>query len=340
MEKLLTRDIFRNNCLVRDGNKCVICGSTELLSVHHIVERKIFSDGGYFMSNGATLCENHHIAAEQTILTCEEIREACGITKIILPSHLYEGERYDKWANLYLANGNRVKGELFDDISVQKILPDFVKSEFTDYIKYPRTLHLPWSLGISEDDRIMTSANCFEGKEIVVSVKLDGENSSFYGDYFHARSIDSDNDLSRNWVKNLLFKKAWELPKGFRICGENMFAKHSIYYDNLKTYFFIFSIWNDKNECLSWDETKTWAELLDLELVPVLYEGIYDEEKIKSLYHPNFNGCEMEGYVVRLRDSFHYSKFKTSCGKMVRESHVKTNEHWKRTWTPNKLAVV
>jgi hypothetical protein len=109
-------------------------------------------------------------------------------------------------------------------------------------------------------------------------------------------------------------------------------------YKGLPTYFMIFSIWNEKNECLSWDQTKEWAELLDMAIVPVIYEGIYDEDVISDLYRPTYRNNEMEGYVVRLADSFHYRDFKRSVGKYVRKNHVQTSEHWKRgVITVNKL---
>ncbi len=347
--QLLTREQFREGCLKRDSHQCVICHAKEDIVVHHIVDRRLYSGvnelGGYFLENGSSLCSECHIKAEQTVLTCEEIRLACGIDKIILPEHAYEGERYDKWLNSYLSNGQRSKGELYDDESVQKILPDYIKAQFSDRIKYPRTMHLPFSEGASDDDRMMSDCGYFEGKEVVVSLKMDGECSGSGKDgndaiYFHARSIDSDNDLSRNWAKNHLLNKLWELPRHWRIHGENLFAKHSIEYNNLSTYFYMFSIWNEKNICLSWNETVEWSQLLGLELVPILYEGIWDDKLIRSLYREkDSNGNFMEGYVVRLKESFHYSKFKNSVGKFVSakfKNQLKAdNPHWKRTWVKN-----
>jgi len=41
--------------------------------------------------------------------------------------------------------------------------------------KYPRTSHLPWSLGSTNDDKILQSIDHFIDREVVVTVKLDGE---------------------------------------------------------------------------------------------------------------------------------------------------------------------
>ena len=99
-----------------------------------------------------------------------------------------------------------------------------------------------------------------------------------------------------------------------------------------------FSVWNDKNICLSWEETLIWFKLLQIESVPVLYYGIYDEKIIKSLWNP-INYHTKEGYVIRIADEFSYNDFKNSVGKFVRENHVQTDRHWKlgQKIIPNEL---
>jgi len=43
---LLTRDQFRDGVFARDGRRCVICQSAGPLDAHHIVERRLWPDGG------------------------------------------------------------------------------------------------------------------------------------------------------------------------------------------------------------------------------------------------------------------------------------------------------
>jgi len=205
--------------------------------------------------------------------------------------------------------------------------------------KYKRTYHLPWSPGMTSDDKMMRDTHCFDGKEVVVTVKLDGENSTLYSDFFHARSMDSAAHPSQDWLKKFHSNMAYNIPEGWRICGENLYAKHSIEYKDLETYFYVFSIWNKNNICLSWDETLEYAQLLDLHVVPELYRGIWDEELIKTLYRPVVNGNPCEGYVVRIAAAFHYTDFATSIAKYVRKGHVNTfAQHWKQAKViPNKL---
>lgn len=327
MNKLLTRDEFREGVFKRDNHQCVIC-KEPAKDAHHIMERRLFHDGGYYLDNGASLCHAHHLQAEMTLISTNELREAIGIQKVILPEHLYDDQEYDKWGNILQQNGTRLKGELFFDESVQKILEQGnVLDLFTDKVKYPRTHHLPWSEGMHDDDRMLSSTKVFENQRVIVTEKMDGENTTLYNGYIHARSLDSPNHESRNWVKKFWSNISYDIPLGYRICGENMFAKHSIKYENLKTYFYGFSIWNDKNECLSWDETIFWFEIFGITPVPVLYDGIYDEEKLRQIWctlNPTYN----EGYVLRIADQFPYFEFKKCVGKFVRKNHVQTVKHW------------
>lgn len=337
--KLLTRDEYREAVFARDGHRCVICGEPAV-DAHHIVERKLWSDGGYYLDNGASVCEVHHLQAESTEISCEELRRRSGIDRVFLPYHFCADEVVDKWGNPVLPSGQRLRGELFDDESVQKVLAP-VLHLFTSRVKYPRTYHLPWSPGATADDRMMTApGDAFGGSEVVVTEKMDGECTTMYRDYLHARSIDYAPHRSRDYVKALHGRIAADIPDGWRVCGENLFAVHSIAYEALPACFLVFSIWNEKNECLSWDETVLWATLLGLSVVPRLYSGVWNETNIRGLdaVKESQLGGEREGYVVRLAEGFHYRAFRRSVAKYVRKGHVQTDDHWKtQAVVPNKL---
>lgn len=216
--------------------------------------------------------------------------------------------------------------------------------------KYPRTFHLWFSLGTSSEDRLWTkeeTLSVFEGKEVVVTEKIDGENSSLYRHRMHVRSLDSRTHPSQNWLRQLHASIAHDIPEGWRLCGENVYAQHSIRYDQLTTFFYVFAIYNDKNVCLSWDDTKSYCELLGLQTVPELYRGVWDEDKVRACWTGKSKfGPDQEGYVVRIAEEFPYPVsekgsmplFKT-VGKFVREKHVQTDDHWRMTWIPNKLMV-
>lgn len=208
------------------------------------------------------------------------------------------------------------------------------------YYKYPRTYHLLWSDGLTTDDKRIETLDSFIGQRVIVTEKLDGENTSLYPDHLHARSMDSKHHPSRNWIKQLHAQVCFNIPEHNRFCGENMFAKHSIFYDKLPSYFLLFSMWTDEI-CWSWDDTVEWAKLLGLETVPVLYDGIWDEDKVKACWTGVSKfGPEQEGYVVRLAREFDMDEFSKSVTKFVRENHVQTSEHWlNEKITPNLLEI-
>ena len=312
------RDQFREAVLSRDRHMCVVCGRPAL-DAHHILERRLFPDGGYHLDNGASLCGRHHLAAEMTTLTVEELRSACGITKPVLPPHLYGDERYDKWGNILLPGGGRMRGELFDDPSVQKILTEgCVLGEFGSRVKYPRTWHLPISPGATKDDRVLPDSDQFVGHEVVATIKMDGENTTLYRDYLHARSVGGGRrHPSRDWVKNFHSGMAADIPDDWRVCGENLYAQHTIHYDRLESYFLGFSVW-DGMTCLSWDDALVWFELLGIQPVHCFYRGQWDESAVLSAFPGTHRGSPTEGFVVRRSGAFRYGAFRQSVAKYVR----------------------
>lgn len=210
------------------------------------------------------------------------------------------------------------------------------------YYKYPSTKHVPWSPGLHRDDSYHDDISVFENREVVVTEKMDGENCSIYADgHYHARSIDSAYHPSRTWMGKIAARVSWQLPDGWRVCGENMYAKHSIRYEHLESYFLVFSIWNAENRCLSWPETEQWCELLELSTVPVLYRGRFDRDLFESWNENKLNQKSddpVEGYVIRTKDGFHYDDFATYMAKWVREDHVQTDQHWmEKEVEPNEL---
>ena len=100
-EPLLTRDEFREAVFARDGYKCVVCGSRENgLDAHHIIDRKLFYNGGYYLSNGVSLCEECHLLAETSqdkLFSPRALRKKAGIMEVILPPGLDPTYEYDKW---------------------------------------------------------------------------------------------------------------------------------------------------------------------------------------------------------------------------------------------------
>jgi RNA ligase len=215
--------------------------------------------------------------------------------------------------------------------------------------KYSRTLHYPFSPGTTSDDRINNQywQDIQQIKQIIHTEKLDGENNclSKYGVF--ARSHVAPTESA--WTKNL--RQHWTLIKkqlgDLEIFGENLYAIHSIEYQRLEQYFYVFAI-RENEHWLSWEEVKFYAALLEFPTVPELktvsnpFERITFETEILALTsEPSIYGsvdilenkpCVKEGIVSRNVDSFHVDDFAKNVFKYVRKGHVKTNEHWTKNW--------
>ncbi|MFF2617117.1 RNA ligase family protein [Kitasatospora sp. NPDC058046] len=200
-------------------------------------------------------------------------------------------------------------------------------------VHYPRTPHLPWSPGAAADDVRAGDLSALAGAEVVVTEKLDGENTTLYRDGLHARSLDSAHHPSRAWVKGLQSRIAPRVPDGWRICGENLFARHSIPYTDLESWFYGFSVWTggsdggdlDGDHCLDWDDTVRFLRRLGVPVPRVLWRGRYDERALRAL---RLDLDRQEGYVVRTVRGFSRAEFGERVAKWVRPRHVRTDTHW------------
>ncbi|WP_187645805.1 RNA ligase family protein, partial [Streptomyces sp. TRM49041] len=201
---------------------------------------------------------------------------------------------------------------------------------------YPRTPHLPWSPGAARDDVRVADLSGFVGREVVVTEKLDGENTTLYSDGLHARSLDSAHHPSRAWVKGLQGRIAAHLPEGWRVCGENMYARHSLPYEELESYFYGFSVWDELHWCPGWDYTVGLLRGLGIPTPRVLWRGVFDERALRRL---RVDTGRQEGYVVRTADGFMAGEFGRRVAKWVRPGHVQTGTHWMHAAvTPNGLS--
>ena len=199
----------------------------------------------------------------------------------------------------------------------------------TTYFKYPRTLHIPYSGSITSDDKIHSDINHFMGKNVVITEKLDGENTTLYPDgHTHARSIDSKYHASRSWIKADWANKAYRLGPDLRIVGENLYAKHSIGYNHLTSYFYGFSVFHN-DICLSWNESKDLIHDFGYPTPNAFFEGILTPGILDSVeqFVLTISDCT-EGFVLRIADEFHIDDFSMNVAKYVRPNHVQTDNHW------------
>lgn len=315
----LNETSFRDAVLSRDGGRCVICGDSAW-RVEDIMDRRLWDDGDLHPDNGVTLCDAHATECRATRIDLETLRNAAAVSPCI-PPQLYAMQRYDRWGNPVLKDGRRARGELFFDPDVQRTLQDAgLLDIFSHWVKYPRTYLLPWSESSNEGERDIGTTEQFVGRRVVLTEKMDGENITLYRDFMHTRSVETHRHASREWMERRWQDIRDRIPPDWRICGEYVFATHTIEYANLPSYFLGFSVWNAQNVCLDWDATRAFLDALGLACVPVLYDGPFDLAHLDEVWRRH-GGPHSEGYVMRVADEIPYRDFRRLAGKFIRADY-------------------
>lgn len=244
--------------------------------------------------------------------------------------------------------------------------------------KYCRSLHAQISLGTTSDDRFMPNGyvKAFADMSgLIMTEKLDGQNDCMKKDGVFARSHTAPSALP--WDRPLWDR--WQLLKNdlkdLEIFGENMYGVHSIAYNKLESFYYVFAV-REKGRWLSWEEVKFYAALLDFPTVPEIeikvplkdfyksdvnenklladwfvanlgmtWEESVETEGVLGGYDPETNNSCSEGFVVRNKEGYYTNdgvlpvadnEF-NNLFKLVRAKHVKTDEHWTKNWKPAKL---
>ena len=220
--------------------------------------------------------------------------------------------------------------------------------------KYGRTYHYPFSPGTTSDDRINHGYwhDLQRIPQLVHTEKLDGENNCLnkYGVFArsHAAPSTSPWTASLRIYWNRIRNELGELE----VFLENCYAIHSLEYRNLDHHFYVFAV-REKDTWLSWEETKFYAAMLDLPVVPEIdiIQTPADQTAFEKAVLQLADGpgafapvdtatrqpATMEGLVSR--NTFHYTKedFCHNVFKYVRKGHVKTAAHWTRNWKRARL---
>jgi|688.fasta_scaffold51886_4 hypothetical protein len=212
--------------------------------------------------------------------------------------------------------------------------------------KYPRTYHLPFSPEVHSDDKICDLGDLNriidEKIEVVILVKLDGGNACLSKDGVFARTHAQETSCPTfDFIKNVHYYQNLNdlTEQNLKIFGENMFAVHSIVYENLKDYFYVFNILDENsNNFLSHDEVDEWATAHKMQVVPKIYEGVIPsltwlEKYLALMLSKNDLGGPREGFVIRTKKAFSSDDFSKNVFKYVRKDHVQDkNNHWSRNW--------
>ena len=333
----MSRSGFREACVWRDDGECVVPWCDEPVTadpigpgeVHHIIERRLWDDGGYFADNGACVCNRHHRRAESNEIPPQAFWDWIGVDEPILPG-------------------------MVDALDVNKWGDDFETPSWTSLrskIKYPSTGHLPFSPEWDGTRVDLNTVDQFIDVPIVCTVKMDGSNAMLVRDVDdpvrarngkYAEHLSFDKLKQEYWDRNLYEK----IPEHIQVFGEWLYAKHSIHYGcncsepcgdvgpKLDAHFQVFGIYDTRyNLWLSWPETKRWAGELGFPTTPVLFETTIDAEykfydRLVELGEDLVENGH-EGFVVRSSYPIHYGQFEQRIAKYVREGHVDPDaDHW------------
>jgi hypothetical protein len=215
--------------------------------------------------------------------------------------------------------------------------------------KYGRTYHYPFSPGTTSDDRINFDywSDLQQIRTVVHTEKLDGENNclSKWGVFARSHAAPTISPLTAT------LREFWQRIKNdigdLEIFLENMYAVHSIRYQQLEHLFYVFAV-RENGRWLSWEEVQFYAAMLDLPTVPQIEiestpgSQLLFEQKIMNMvslagaFAPidtaTGKPCTLEGIVSRNAAAFQSEAFAHNVFKWVRKGHVKTNEHWTRNW--------
>ena len=214
-------------------------------------------------------------------------------------------------------------------------------------LKYPRTPHLPFSQGIQSDDIILSYEDSLPvlQEEVIVTEKVDGGNCCVHDGMVYARSTNSEaTHPSFGPIKQLAAQVCYLLPGNIQLFGENMFGIHSIEYDGLTSFFYIFAVLEEGRNWWAWDKVEELASEIGVPTVPVVYRGqVGSLDALKQLIEmemaakSRIGSCHPEGFVVRTLRGFPYDQLEHYSSKYVRAGHIQTDESWKRTWKQARL---
>jgi RNA ligase/Putative transposase len=177
--------------------------------------------------------------------------------------------------------------------------------------------------------------------------KLDGENNCLNRHGVFARSHATPTESP--WTSQI--RQQWQLIKNdlgdLEIFGENLYAIHSIEYQDINAHYYVFGI-RENERWLPWEETKFYTKLLDLQTVPEIKsvknlgsQSDFEKEIMGIVSQSSAFGsidiltqkpCTMEGIVSRNSEEYLVEDFAKNVFKYVRKGHVKTDEHWTRNW--------
>lgn len=179
--------------------------------------------------------------------------------------------------------------------------------------KYPRTPHLSGSrLQPGDEDLSQIDFSELLGRHLVIEEKIDGANAAVSfdddgnlllqsrGHYLTGGPREIHYDMMKQWACAHR-TRFWEvLGSRYIMYGEWMYAKHSIYYDALPSYFMEFDIFDrTRGIFLDTPSRRALTDQMPISSVPVLAEGTFRTTSEILAYLGKSNYIR-DGHIERL----------------------------------------
>lgn len=209
--------------------------------------------------------------------------------------------------------------------------------------KWPKTQHWPWSPSPHQPHRYHADPARFVNRPVRITEKLDGGNTCLHRGFTFARSSGQPaTEPWFDWVKNCRAPLTVVLPDDLYLYGENLYAIHSIEYDPLPDFWFLFGALQH-GRFTSVCDLQVIADECGFTTVPTVFEGEFSSvDEITTWFEtnvkePSVYGPNREGFVIRILEAFDFGDFPLAVAKYVRKNHIQTDTHWTKTWRPAKL---
>ncbi|MFQ2474495.1 RNA ligase family protein [Aeromonas caviae] len=214
----------------------------------------------------------------------------------------------------------------------------------TDFFRFPHTPHLVWlGKGSPRNDKVLSSyeAAALLAHDIIVEEKLDGANIGISlsldgllriqnrGQYLGAPYVGQFSRLTA-WLNLHQDSLLTVLKPNLILFGEWCAARHSLDYNYLPDWFFLFDVY-DKDERKFWSTLRrnSLADIAGLATVPKLASG---KKQLSSLKHllqvggSRYRSGAPEGIVIR-QENDHWCEARA---KLVHEDFTQSiTEHWR-----------
>ena len=188
----------------------------------------------------------------------------------------------------------------------------------------------------------MEDPTALAGRDIVVTEKLDGDNTLIFQGGVYGRTGAG----AGPWAGLVKKHHAWKLAgTDLSLYGENLYPVHTIRYDPMppEETFRAFALRRPDGSFEPFRALEELCTALDIPTVPILFRGRRQStQELDQLIHrahaePSLLGGEREGVVVRAAGEMSAQDFPRMACKSVRLGHVQAETHWRRNWRPCRL---